>query len=354
MTFKINLPNRKQRWVVLLIGLSLSGCQGLLRGSSKPKGDMCSPLGCSQKPFDGTSSDVEGSLSGGKSSKTNEAGAQGTAISETDAQLEGSLPHSSKNDAGGQLPGTPDSPAPTAFDVKKHILETAEGAKSEAPPYGVPSNWSWVIGSTETTVKYKSNYTHANFWGAIFRGLSNSTPSNTMVELRNCSFWLLYDDQTTWEKIDAQGPELGGGSFTPTYGGGTADPDLQLIATGARVIPAPGNIWHFWPQSGYTPIRFDHVREALSNCLARLVQKNPQGADDRQAADYLIHMGADWRDPNDPPCANNGYVCMGFGASKMYKITTQWRNCTFHTLTAADLQNNLPLPPGEIFTFPAD
>jgi hypothetical protein len=234
-----------------------------------------------------------------------------------------------------------------------HLLASAEGAPSEKPPQGVPAHWSWVAGSTTpTTVPPDSDYTHANYWGAVFRDESNTTPANTKIELRNCSFWILHQGESEWMKV-ANGPALGGGTFSPTYASGGPNPDvLTDFENGSDVVPAPGYIWHFWPDDSYQPVRQNEIREVLSNCQSRLALRDASVEDDRAAAGYLVHMGIDWRDPNDPGCADTNYVCVSFGVSRFETVETHWRNHTFHSLTAADLEAGVPLPPTSLFKLP--
>ena len=193
------------------------------------------------------------------------------------------------------------------------------------------------------------NYTHANYWGAIFRGKSNTTPVNTLVQIRNTSMWVLYNDTNLWIELQNQKSKLGGASYSPTYNAGGAAPQLNQTIEGAFIKPAPGCIWHFWNGGSYRPIRYNNIKEILVNTQVRLVLKDPNGTDDMNQADYLVHLGADWRDPNDPNCAKTNYICTSFGISKFKKISNEWINCTFHSITKKDIDNGIPLPPLGIF-----
>src|SRR5689334_10777854 len=83
--------------------------------------------------------------------------------------------------AGGGSMAGPDVPAVVAaepIDVRAHLLASAEGSASEEAPSGVPTTWDWVTGATPTrTTPPSAAYTHANYWGAIFRGPQNATPT---------------------------------------------------------------------------------------------------------------------------------------------------------------------------------
>lgn len=250
---------------------------------------------------------------------------------------------------GGADGGAPGAPTGAEVDVLAQILATAEGAKSEAPPTGVPSDWSWVAGATSTrTTPPRPEYTHANYWGALFRGESDVTPANTLVELRACSLWYLSEGSPTWEKADASA-QLGGSTFSPTYASGGPEPQvLAALPTGIDVVPAPGYIYHFWQANSYQPIP-PEVREILVNCQSRLSLRSATAADDRTQADYLIHVGADFRDPNDPNCANDSYICPSWGVGRFERVTSDWRNHTFHSLTQQDIDAGTPLPPTSLF-----
>jgi len=238
------------------------------------------------------------------------------------------------------------------FDVTEHLLASAESSPSEAPPSGVPSTWNWVAAATSTlTSPPDGAYTHANYWGAVFRGQSDATPGNTQIELRNCSMWFLREGADQWVKTDAS-VDLGGSTFTPTYAGGGPEPLVLLQGpAGSDVVPAEGHIWHFWQGNGYQPVA-GVVREIISNCQSRLALRNAGAEDDRAAADYLVHMGADWRNPSDPECVNDGYICPSWGVSKFERLSVAWRNHTFHSLTRADLSAGAPLPPASLFALP--
>jgi hypothetical protein len=119
------------------------------------------------------------------------------------------------------------------------------------------------------------------------------------------------------------------------------------------VVPAPGHIWHFWQGNSYQPLP-SSVIEILSNCQARLGLRDVAGPDDRADADYLVHMGADFRDPSDPSCQNDANICPSFGVSRLERVTSAWRNHTFHSLTPVDIDDGVPLPPGALFALPAE
>ncbi len=249
-------------------------------------------------------------------------------------------------------PGTTNGSAGMAgavFDVQAHLLASAAGEESEGVPSGVPAQWDWVAAATPTrTAPPGPQYTHANYWGALFRGLGDVTPPNTVVQIRDCSMWLLVEGSADWVKTDAS-VKLGGSTFSPTYaGGGPAPLWLAPVATGLDVVPAEGHIYHFWQENGYQPLPLG-VREIVTNCQASLGLRDDAAGDDRAQADYLVHVGADFRDPKDPSCAADQDICPSWGVSRLERIATTWRNHTFHSLTQQDLSSGLPLPPASIF-----
>lgn len=256
--------------------------------------------------------------------------------------------------SGGAETGGNSGDPPLELDLVAHLMASRTGAASEAAPSGVPSDWSWVSGATETeTTPPSSSYTHANYWGAIFRGVTNASPENTLVEIRNCTMAFLLEGDSVWTLADSS-VELGGATFTPTYGGGGPKPVvLQQQSTGVDVVPAIDHIYHFWQANGYQPVP-EPIQEIITNCQARLALRRADGADDRSEADYLIHMGADFRDPGDPNCSNDGYICPSFGVSRFERVQIEFRNHTFHSLTEDDIENGTPLPPAELFDLEAN
>ncbi len=256
--------------------------------------------------------------------------------------------------AGQDASGTANAGAPSALDVSAHLLASAEGSPSEAAAAGVPSSWEWVAGATGTSTSSPDGaHTHANYWGALFRGPSDSTAKNTQVALRNCSMWFLEESAQAWSNT-AAAVELAGSTFSPTYADSGPDPIvLGQLATGINVVPAAGHIWHFWQGNGFQPVN-RAVREVLTNCQSRLALRSASGADDRAEADYLLHMGADWRDPNDPSCENDNYICPSWGVSRLERVKSTWRNHTFHSMTEADMAEGAPLPPAELFALPLE
>lgn len=271
-------------------------------------------------------------------------GAQSTLDASSGGSGSGGFP-SDGGDTGGSAAG---------FDLEAHLMASKTGAVSEAAASGVPSNWSWVAGATETqTTPPGSAYTHANYWGALFRGPTNTSPENTLVEIRNCSMAFLFEGDGTWSLADSS-VNLGGATFTPTYGGGGPDPIvLEHHSAGLDVVPSIDHIYHFWQDNGYQPVP-KPIQEIVTNCQSRLALRNADGTDDRSEADYLIHMGADFRDPNDPDCSNDGYICPSFGVSRFERVQNEFRNHTFHSLTEEDLESGTPLPPSELFILPAN
>lgn len=265
----------------------------------------------------------------------------GGCSSATAASASGQSPDAGKTTAAGSAD----------TDERQHLAETLAGARGEEAPTGVPPTWDWVAGATETKTQPPSErYTHANYWGAIFRGPRSSTPSNTVVSIRNCSMWLLLEGDTTWTKFAAS-VALDGSTFSPTYAsGGPAPIILESVPTGVNVVPSEGNIWHFWQANGYQPLP-NAVREIIVNCQARLDLREAGGNDDRSEADYLIHVGADFRNPADPSCAQDDFICPSWGVSRLERVTSAWRNHTFHSLSRADLDGVAPLPPRTLFDF---
>ncbi len=240
-------------------------------------------------------------------------------------------------------------------DVKAQMLSAVPGTLGEDVPWGKQVNsgfpgYDWYDSAQNTNeMDLTGNggaFTRINWWGAVFRSDSNNNnPSNTRVELANCSLWILFKNATAWEKL--LGPELGGATFPPDYlHGSPGESEVTKTASGALVRPGDNGIYHFWWDGGFTSIDPSNIKAAMSNCMVRLVLQNPSGPDDRDQAGYIVHMGADWRIAGQE---NNCNPCPGLGVGKFYKVMKEWRNVTWQTLTAQEINSGTVLPPADAF-----
>ena len=174
-------------------------------------------------------------------------------------------------------------------------------------------------------------------WFVVFDGVGN-TATNTRVQVRRVQLFFKSRATGAWSTISYNEP-LDGDQFIKDarQPPDSRRPNVRYESDGAlSILPPGGNLmYHGW--SNMNAVNGSDVGAVFATMQARLVRDSESSPDDRSAARYLIHVGADYypsmtaRTEDFAPDSYNPGV--GIGRAKL--VTNDWRAFNFCTLDVA-------------------
>lgn len=212
---------------------------------------------------------------------------------------------------------------------------------------GVPDFYDWAhnprVGMGNDGAA-SSGFNAATAWGQIYSsyGGSNDPAPNTNVQVANLGLAVL-SKSGTWSIIQRTITEgdrgIDAGYFTSDFQGNITSPESPpQLADGTRTgHPNIKYNLHFFPQ-GRVNINNNDIAGIIAWFDARLVLRDPSGADDRANARYLAGAGGDYWQSLSAPWPNNGDFAIG----RHRWVTNDWQTFTAHTLTDAQIDANPP------------
>jgi hypothetical protein len=256
-------------------------------------------------------------------------------------------------------PTAPTTPpvAPVAPSDKVNSLDTIVDDMrlvNDAPLAGVPAGPGWAVGPgyvimgnnprgsgtpswwqpADTTYKSDAYWNVILPWIVLFDGVGNAA-TNTRVEMRDLQVYAKSRASGAWSRI--QDPSNVVGELYPKHlqGDVTSTPDQQVNGNVTSVRPPGGDLlFHGW--GTMRDIDAPDVKAIFVTMQARLAV-GANGSDDRAAAKYLIHVGADYY-----PTAGTRVSAFtpssylpGVGVSRAKLVTNEWRAFNFSTLDVA-------------------
>ena len=184
-------------------------------------------------------------------------------------------------------------------------------------------------------------------WFVIFEGEGNAA-NNVRVETRRAETWYLSKSTGQWQLL------------------GESEGSLWYRATKVNVTWVPGGVDMVRTEQGSTSLQLEkaspftyhgqwdldkieigHVASDIqaiySTVQARLVVDNPNFADDRANAVWLLQNGGDYY----PTVDTDPFVSIppGMGLSRSKKITSEWQSFNFANLSTARQDYLGPIPP---------
>lgn len=208
-----------------------------------------------------------------------------------------------------------------------------------ADPRGSATPWWWT--------PYDRSLKSANWWRAfvpwmvVFDGVDNRA-SNTRVEMRALRAYVRSRATGRWTSVVEGSVE---GSVYPRDLRGVSDRTAAIasMSDGVRSLKPPRDgFFHGWTCCG--KIEFDPTDVAAVHVTmeARLAVDDAARGDDRDAAFYMIHVGADYYPTATTPIsafAPTGYN-PGVGMSRAKRIRNDWQPISFTTVNVGETQAN--------------
>jgi hypothetical protein len=185
------------------------------------------------------------------------------------------------------------------------------------------------------------------YWGAIipwfvmFEGVGN-TATNSRIHIRNLKMYWKSKSDGAWRvwgsMTDAGGSYCAqGGNYAGCTGGDIIK--RREADGGYSVRMVPGMNFHGWWNDGLVSINGPDIAAVFVTMQHRLVVDDAARGDDRAAAKYLVHVGADYY-----PSATSGSFGLaanpGVGVSRSKYATSNWRAVSM--LTFSDVGSQEP------------
>ncbi len=204
-----------------------------------------------------------------------------------------------------------------------------------------PSYWTVYNSAYKSSAYWKA----AIPWLVVFDGAGNQA-TNTRVQMRNIKMYIKRKSNNRWDLIVNE--RISGANYPKSLqGDNVTTPDLRHETDGSRsILPAGGNnVFHGW--GTVTSIDAADIKAVFVTMQARLVVDNPQRADDRSRARYLIHVGGDYYPETWTRVSHTApsYYFPGIGLSRAKYVTNQWQSFNFATIDVG-----VPEPGGSIST----
>jgi hypothetical protein len=235
-----------------------------------------------------------------------------------------------------------DDPPPTnALSVADQIAADMQG-KNEGLPHGVPLSYDWATGPTISMGNNSQGWRAITAWGAVNEAAEGNPATNTRVNIRNMRTFFLRKSTGTWLLLqNTSHPD--GEAYVEDYAGDVHKPaDVRTEPDGTISATAGGGYnFHFYPSARAT-IDPSDIGGIVTIVEARLIVGNPNKADDRSSARYLLSSGADYYPALTGGWPGSADFNPGVAGGKMKYVKTQWRSFAMTTMSQSELERNPP------------
>jgi len=293
--------------------------------------------------------------------------AEGSEASQVDVldtaavEAEGSTQGSTQDVAGG---GAGDVVAAAASGSSLNTLDTVVGDMRKLNDFTLRGYegeaYGWYVGPGSTHMGNNPQFTNSIYWStfgndsaysgqtaramlpwlAVFDGV-NHNASNVAVEFRNMRTYVKSRSSGEWRSLG--GPAKVAGTVYGKPGTGLGPQNEVVVnssdtSSSIRMGEDSRYWWHGWWEAGRPAIDPWDVGAFLVTVQARLVVANPSGADDRQAAELGLQVGADYYME-----ANSDYgdlIAPNIGISRTKRLTNEWQ--AFNYATLSDVGEQIP------------
>ena len=212
----------------------------------------------------------------------------------------------------------------------------------EGTPHGVPINYSWASDPRVGMGNDPQGFNAMTAWGQLYEDAAGNPATNSRVQIRNIKSYMLSKRDSKWYLLQSSlGVE--GAAYREDYVGNVhRAADIRYEPDGSVSAKAgQGYNFHFWCANGRALIDPNDVGGIFTTVQARLVIDNPQQADDRTQARYLLSVGGDyWLNLTShwDHFTTNGDI----GIGKFKYVTTKWKAFNMITLSSAQILQNPP------------
>ena len=213
--------------------------------------------------------------------------------------------------------------------------------KHEGIPKGVPVSKGWALRPRVGMGDDSKGFEAMTAWGQVYEDTEGNPANNTRVQIKNIQAYMLSKQDGEWHLLQSS-KKVEGAAYREDFVGDINKPaDVRYEEDGSlSVKTSPGYNYHFWTP-GRAVIKPDDIAGIFTTVQARLVIDNPQQADDRFKARYLLSMGGDYWQSMDARWDNwttNGDI----GIGKFKYVKTNWRAFNMITLPPRKIRQNAP------------
>ncbi len=235
--------------------------------------------------------------------------------------------------------GAPTGPAPSS-SAAAQIANDMQGS-NEGHPDGVPASYDWGNGPVIGLGNNFAPQAALEWWGGLFTGPSGNPASNTLVNVRNVSLYILSKSTGIWTgysfPFSQISSDIYSADFTADYG---TSVDMRQEPDGSFSFSvAAGQVAHFYAPYPRISVNPNDVGGIVALMEARLILKDSNGSDDRSEASYLLGSGTDpYPDTTGGGIENNESV----GNGKLKYVGESWRSFAMTTLSKTQLASHPP------------
>jgi hypothetical protein len=237
-------------------------------------------------------------------------------------------------------PSTPTTPTTGSSTVAEQIAADMQGS-NEGHPDGVPTSYNWGNGPVIALGNNFAPQAALEWWGGLFTGPSGNPATNTLVNVRSVSLYVLSKSTGIWHGYSFPYSQISSGTYSADFASdyGTSVPMRQETDGSFSFSVTAGQVSHFFAPYPRISVNPNDIGGIVALMEARLILKNANGTDDRSVASYLLGSGADpYPSTTGAGIENNQSV----GNGKLKYVGENWRSFAMSTLTESQLASNPP------------
>ena len=230
--------------------------------------------------------------------------------------------------------------ASSSTSYASQIAADMQGS-NEGVPDGVPSSYDWGVGPVLGLGNNFAPQAALEWWGCLFTGPTGNPASNTLVNVRNVSLYVLSQSTGIWTAYSFPFNQISSDIYAADFSVDYNTPvSMRLESDGSFSLSvAAGDVSHFYAPYPRVSVDPYDVGGIVALMDARLILNDPNGIDDRSVASYLLGAGADpYPSTTGPGIEDNQSI----GNGKLKYVEIDWRSFAMTTMTATQLATNPP------------
>ncbi len=212
----------------------------------------------------------------------------------------------------------------------------------EGMPQGVPTNLNWASGPRVGMGDNPKGFKAMTAWGQLYEAATGNPATNSRVQIKNIKAYMLSKQDGKWHLLQ-RSKKVDGAAYREDYTGDVNKPaNIRYHKNGSVSVKAgQGYNFHFWCANGRASVDSNDIAGIFTTVQARLIIDNPQQADDRSKARYLLSMGGDyWLSLTAK--WDNWTTNSDIGIGKFKYVTTRWQAFNMVTLSPTEIRQNPP------------
>ena len=212
---------------------------------------------------------------------------------------------------------------------------------NEGHPDGVPASYDYGNGPIIGLGNNFAPQAALEWWGGLFTGPSGNPATNTLVNVRSVSLYVLSKSTGIWHGYSFPYSQISSGTYSADFATDYGTPVVMRQETDGSFSfsVAAGQVSHFFAPYPRISVNPNDIGGIVALMEARLILKNASGTDDRSVASYLLGSGADpYPSTTGAGIENNQSVANG----KLKYVGDNWRSFAMTTMTQSQLTANPP------------